>query len=210
MKKTLFPFIILFFSLLFDSCRKCNRDQQLDPIVQSCFFKVGSYFIYNDSVDHIIDSEYVYQYVYARGQGLGGYTQENCNYSSDWVYMSQSSFRNGLTYDSVHTLSNFLNAINMYNSKHYLYHTNSRNEPSGSEMTVYNTTYATTKYYNFLVGGKVYPTVYESQIAISIMDNSDTIPISFYFAPNYGIIKRIEHRPTGDVSWDLIRYHIVN
>lgn len=210
MKKNLLTFVILSFSLLLGSCIKCSRDQPLDSNLASCFFKVGSYFIYNDSIDHIIDSEYVYQYGFERGQGAGSYTQANCNYPADWVYMSQSSFRNGLIFDSIHSLSSSLKTMNMYDSKGYIYFIRNRYNYTEIPEMVYSTSSDTLMYRNFSVGGKVYPTVYESLIPVYIKQNSDTIPCSFYFAPNYGIIKKVEHRPSGDVSWDLIRSHIVN
>jgi hypothetical protein len=62
---------------------------------------------------------------------------------------------------------------------------------------------------NFVVGGHVYPTVYKSQGIIYGATVASNIPVDYYFAKGYGIVKRIEHRTTGDVSWDLIRYHIL-
>jgi hypothetical protein len=66
-----------------------------------------------------------------------------------------------------------------------------------------------TLFNNFFVAGYAYPTVYKTEgikYGITVASN---ISVDFYFAPGYGVVKRVEHRSTGDVSWDLIRYHIL-
>jgi hypothetical protein len=205
MKKILFSFIILSFSLVFGSCKKCGHDEIPDYNILNFLVKSGSYFIYSDSTDHIIDSEYVYKYTYAPGQGTGNYSEGNCNYTTDWVYMCQSSYRNGLFYDSIFSLLPDFSYLYMYDSKSYLF--------GGGTIQVYPPTGPDPDSFfhtNFFVGGQYYPKVLENELQVGITENNDTIPISLYFAPNYGIVKRVEHRATGDVSWDLIRYHISN
>lgn len=63
-------------------------------------------------------------------------------------------------------------------------------------------------YQNFSVGGHVFQTVYKTS-RLQVVAGSDTVNTDLYYAPGYGIVKKVEHRPTGDVNWDLVRYHIV-
>jgi hypothetical protein len=106
--------------------------------------------------------------------------------------MTEISYRNSLFYDSIYESG----VIYISDSKRFWI---SGGYVYGADLIVPNP---------MTVNGILYPAVYKGYQQL-IVDNSDTIPTDLYFASNYGIIKRVEHRPTGDVSWDLIRYHIV-
>ena len=198
MKNLLIFFISTFTLASFQSCKNCNSYLNLDSRAVECVFKVGSYFVYNDSSDQIIDSEYVYQYTYHINSDIL-YYRDDCYTYGDELSMSQSSFHNGVLYDKIYTDNSGPEGIGTYDSLRYYY-------SSPSFFYPYTDTFISN---NFVVSGHVYPTVYKNNYPASTVKNGDTIPTDFYYAPNYGIIKRVEHRPTGDVSWDLIRYHIV-
>ncbi len=34
-------------------------------------------------------------------------------------------------------------------------------------------------------------------------------PTDLYYVANYGIVKMVTHKPTGDIRWDLVNYHII-
>jgi hypothetical protein len=190
MKKTLVLLMILI-SLSYCSCNRCaNIDNPTDPRISSCFFKVGSYFIYSDTTDHIIDSQYIFFYSYLPNF-FSSRSDECTSYTSSYN-MQLISYRNGLYYDSISVYSR---------EQDYLCWSQTEGGISGN---CFDPQYATL-INNFAVGGNVYPTVYEDPACELI--SSDTIDL--YFVPGYSIVKRVEHRPTGDVNWDLIRYHIL-
>ena len=179
---------MILISLSYCSCNSCvNVDKPTDSRVSACFFKVGSYFIYNDSIDHIIDSQYVFQYSYRPNFLPSMY--DNCTLYTNQYQMWETSYRNGLLYDSIYSSCNtspgFLSSVTTYDPR---------------MDTLFN---------NFVVGGHVYPTVYKTEGIIYRVPVDSNIPVDYYFATGYGVVKRVEHRQAGDVSWDLIRYHIL-
>ena len=201
MNKAFGLFVILITTGLLHSCKKCGSDTKPYPIVPSCFFNAGSYFIYNDSIEHIIDSQYVFYYSYQSGQSTNGYMIDDCSYGFDLILMNESSFRNGLFYDNIHMKNMDPSQIYLWDSLGYYWA-----NQGGVVFSVGNND----SFSNFSVGATVYPKVYKFNYPMRIIENTDTVALDLYFAQNYGIVKRVEHRPTGDVSWDLIRYHIVH
>ena len=194
MKKTI-AFLIIVISLSYCSCNRCGSgDQPTDPRVSSCFFKVGSYFIYNDTIDQIIDSQYVYLYSYLPNVQLGLY--DNCFKYANQYEMNESSYRNGLLYDTISSICRF--------SPGYVSWGHGVGSSGGAYYPVMDSLFN-----NFNVAGYVYPTVYLTGETIYGVTPASDIPVDYYFAPGYGVVKRVEHRPTGDVSWDLIGYHII-
>jgi len=196
--------IFLFITIAsFQSCRNCNTYVHTAPIILDCVFKAGSYFVYNDSTDHIIDSEYVYQYTY-QINGVELSRTDGCfTYGGDIISMSQNSFHDGIFFDKIYS-NNESQPVYLFIGDSLGY-----DHPLSEAPTFmpYNNSSVLS---NFSVSGNIYPTVYKDSSAYSTIVGSDTVPTDLYFAPNYGIVKRVEHRPTGDVSWDLIRYHIVH
>lgn len=193
---------ILISIVFLPSCHKCPKSYTpVDPRIAADTFKVGSYFIYLDSVDQIIDSEYVYQYSFST-HNLINYTEDGCSYYADELQMYESSFRNGVSYnDTIFWDLSFTPYImTVYD---YKWLANGGNGPFlnlESDMTISN----------YTVAGTIYPIVYKSSTQQAlIVEGGNTVHADIYFATGYGIVQRIEHRPTGDVSWDLIRYHIV-
>ena len=201
MKKTYFIscIISIIISIVcLSSCQKCpNEYTPIDQRIAADTFKVGSYFIYLDSVDQIIDSEYVYQY-YFSPHYLINYT-DGCAYYADELQMYESSFRNGTSYNDtiVWTFAGFMVVFD-YKWLNLTGDSDPALNP-GSDMTIVN----------YTIAGTTYPIVYKSSNQALIPEGSDTIHADIYFATGYGIVQRIEHRPTGDVPWNLIRYHIV-
>jgi hypothetical protein len=196
MNKALIIFILFLSIVFFQSCQNCNTYYHSDPVVVSCMFKIGSYFVYNDSTDHIIDSEYVYQYTY-HINGVELTYEDNCLTYGDVLSMSQLSFHNGSFYDKIYSDGSAPPHFFLYDSLRYDY-------------SFPGWTFALSVLSNFSVSNNIYPTVYKDSSVYGTLVGTDTIPTDLYFAPNYGIVKKVEHRPTGDVSWDLIRYHIAH
>ena len=193
MKKVI-AFVVILISLSYCSCNKCGSgDNPTDPHISSCFFKVGSYFIYNDTTDHIIDSQYVFQYSYQ--PNFIPIMYDMCTEYDNQYQMWETSFRKGLFYDTIATKAN--DPYNLCWSQ----------TEGVISSNCYNPTYDTL-INNFMMGGHVYPTVY-IDLGGERLSEGTIVGTDLYIATGYGIIKRVEHRLTGDVSWDLIRYHIV-
>jgi len=198
MNKVLRLIIIIATTLFFQSCQKCNTYYHSDPVIVSSFFKTGSYFVYSDTADHIIDSEYVCKYTYLVN-GIFLTKEDACLTYGDELSMSQLSFHNGSFYDKIYSDGSAPPHLSITDSLGHLF-----------SASAYNYSFDLSVLSNFPVSGNIYPTVYKDSSAYSAIVGSDTVPTDLYFAPNYGIVKRVEHRPTGDVSWDLIRYNIVH
>ena len=195
MMKRAVIFVMILISLSYCSCNSCaNVDKPTDPRVSACFFKVGSYFIYNDSIDHIIDSQYVFQYSYRPNFLPSMY--DNCTLYINQYQMWETSYRNGLLYDTISSLCNTSPGSVAWS------------HGVGSSGGEYDPR-MDTSFNSLAVGGHIYPTVYLTGEVIYGITVASDILVDFYFAPGYGVVKRVEHRPTGDVSWDLIRHHIV-
>lgn len=197
-----FVFIVVLISLLCDSCKRCGSgDNATDARVSSCFFKVGSYFIYNNATEQIIDSQYVLSYSYQPNSALLGFYDECGNIYANSYKMWVISYRNGLYYDSIYSYSG--NPDDLYYDYGTrapfgaLFDPSSNGQPCCPPLD--------TPFNNFAVGGNVYATVYKVSNCELF---HDTVPTDLYFAPGYGVVKRLEHRTSGNVSWDLIRYHI--
>ncbi len=194
--KKIIAFVIILISLSYCSCNRCDdADEPTDPRVSSCFFKVGSYFIYSDTTDHIIDSQYVSLYSYLPNFAPTAYDGACFNYANQYQ-MVEKSYRNGVLYDTISSFCNqspgdvsWSNGVGTSGGVYY----------PGMDSS----------FNNFVVAGNVYTTVYETGETIYGVIATEDITVVYYFAPGYGVVKRIEHRLTGDVSWDLIRYHIM-
>jgi hypothetical protein len=103
--KKIIAFAVILISLSYCSCNRCaNVDEPTDPRISSYFFKVGSYFIYNDTTDHIIDSQYVFMYNYRPNFLPNMY--DNCTTYTNQYEMLEISYRNGLLYDTISSLCN--------------------------------------------------------------------------------------------------------
>jgi hypothetical protein len=82
--KKIIAFAVILISLLCSSCEKCvHQYEATDPRISSCFFKVGSYFIYSDTTDHIIDSQYVFLYSYQPNSVVLG--NECSTYANEYI-----------------------------------------------------------------------------------------------------------------------------
>ena len=195
MMKRAVIFVMILISLSYCSCNSCaNVDKPTDPRVSACFFKVGSYFIYNDSTDQIIDSQFVFQYSYRPNFLPSMY--DNCTLYINQYQMWETSYRNSFLYDSIYSSCNTTPGYIAWG------------EVGNYLVTSYDPG-MDTSFNNFFVGGHIYPTVYKTEGRIYGVTVASDIIVDFYFAPGYGIVKRVEHRQAGDVNWDLIRYHIL-
>ena len=205
MMKRVVMFVIILISLSYCSCNRCpSGNNPTDPRISSCFFKVGSYFIYTDTTDQIIDSQYVILYSYKPNSvviGSGADCSGGDSYANSYN-MWQVSYRNGQYYDSINSISV---------DPEELFYDFGTQAPFGglfdpSADGKLGHAPLDTPFNNFSVNGNVYATVYKVPNCKLF---NDTVPTDLYFAPGYGVVKRVEHRITGNVSWDMIRYHII-
>ena len=206
-------YICLFiFCLCIVGCKKTKEDPyQNHMLAQETFdygyFKVGTYWIYKDSITGAEDCVYVfYNYTqidtilennyYEYDAGLYNWFDVQCHstfYNLDYQYWCNSSFAN--------EYSGFLNGIN-------------RESSNGGSTIVWTNTKE--------IGKKVYPN-YEvvtltdlipsfksfTNVTVFNDDKNSTegnYMTDFYASQNVGIIKKIIHY---QYNWDLVRYHII-
>lgn len=197
MRNAFVVFILLLILASFPSCNDCNQYITTDQRLFHYVFKAGSYFVYIDSAENIIDSDYVIQYTYVPN-GTPLTHVDDCYTYGNALGMEQVSYRNNIFYDNY-----FYNAsptdIVLIDTKGYDYY----------RSTIFNPSLDTVSIHNFPVGGNIVPVIYKGESAI-ILEGSNNVNTDFYLAPDYGIVKKVEHRATGDVIWNLIRYHIVH
>lgn len=198
MRKAFCLLIVSLSLILLDSCKSCNTYIPVDPKIMSLIFKPGSYFIYSDSADHITDSQYVYQYAYYK-EGVNYYYEDGCYSYYATVSASHSSFRNGVFFDNIDLQVKFDPYDLIISDSLGTYYS----------ARVFSAYLDTITLNNYNINGHIYPKVYKGN-PLTILESGISIPTDIYFAPNYGIVRRVEHRSTGDVNWDLIRYHLVN
>lgn len=205
MKKDVIPFIAQAIIMLsIQSCNKCgNTYTPVNHQIYNCFFKVGSYFIYQDSVDQIIDSEYVCYYNFSPKTLQPELTRDGCQFYQDYLMMSQISFLNGVLYDTLGSSVESPSGLVVFNQKWL-------NGKGISGIGIGNSPELNLGDFinNYSVAGTTYPVVYRGTPQGILVEGMDTVPIDIYFAPDYGIVQRIEHCPTGNVSWNLIRYYV--
>jgi hypothetical protein len=156
-----FRFFISFIVIVsFNSCKNCNTYHATDSRVANCFFKVGSYFVYSNGVDHIIDSQYVFQY--ATSKYVSSQIDECLTYENNYN-MSQKSYRNGLFYDTIY--SSAVDPANL-----------SRGETEGviEQPAPIYMPYYDSSISNFSVGRQVFPMVYKASPEL-LLEGSDTV-----------------------------------
>ena len=197
MKNIFYVVITLVFTVCLYSCRHCDSTFPSDRLVVKWFVKPGSYWVYSSSLNQVSDSQYVCLSVY-KPRGAWLHSTDGCITYGDAYYMDQVSYRNGLFYDTIHSQANPA-WVYISDSKGYIL--------SGS--LAYASSMDSISYQNFVVGGHVFQTVYKISRDRFTIAGNDTVSTDLYYAPGYGIVKRVDHWPAGAVSWDLARYHIV-
>jgi hypothetical protein len=194
-------------------------------------FRQGSYFIYSDTADGVIDSQYVYAYTYSKHvwiDSVSPYYVYNSTlycgpYYRDLLYMKYSSYYNGVWNDSFISVADGAGLsiaegdfrsygllTNVYQGVPVFYLDQTK---PGLINPGYKVT--TQSYYIAYLGHQavtVSGVAYSADVfrTLSYLPRYVNTNIDLYLVDNIGIVKIIEHRQTGDVSRDLIRYHIAN
>jgi hypothetical protein len=197
-------------------------------------FRQGSYFIYSDTADGVIDSQYVYAYAYSKHvwiDSVSPYYVYNSTlycgpYYRDLLYMKYLSFYNGVINDSFISVADgtelslaerdFNNRgplnegyLGVGTSVFYLDQTKPGLIKPAYLVTTQTFYIAYLGRQNVTVGGVPY-TAEVFRTPTYGLPRYINNTIDLYVVEKIGIVKIIEHRQTGDVSRDLIRYHIEN
>lgn len=242
MKKILFYSMIIILISLYgcksNPCKDIQTYPKLDPRMTNYFFKVGSYWVYRDSVDGITDSQYVYANDYRihyrnpadtpnklyLTSGISGQpTDIYCGpYYLDNIEMRVISFQNGVIKDTISlyatssgdgknaiiyekdTAINGAVAIAFYLDWSKLGFLDCCFTQGTSTGTWYEGTQSTTSSGNY-----VFNNINIWRVQIGSSPHFD-FPTDLYITSGYGIIKMIQHKPSVDVKWDLINYHVIN
>ena len=202
MKNIFFASLMISISCFTPSCNKCKDVGGYYPDasqLKKYSFKSGSYWVYQDSITGIIDSQSVYYYTVQNNVVLGYTTGANgdiyCPVSTDAFNMSIASFWNGVLHDSV-----FIG---------------NQNGVSATEVLV--NYYGTQPVYGFwidgngsqtamltslTVSGTTYPTVYRDFSSYNSV---------IYHVDNIGVVKWVFNDSiSGQHTWNLLRYHVIN
>ena len=247
MKKLFFLLSLATLLLVLHSCKNnpCAyvvNYPKLDPRLPNYFYKVGSYWVYRDSANGTIDSQYVCYYLYRTHYRnpidtpnkaylpvsiSGAPSSTYCGpYYLDDIRMKINSYLSGVFKDSF----NFY-AISQGDKSAALWEYSPPNSQTSavtefilewSQTGILNCCYrlspqgdTTGTWYRgtqptISSGNYNFQNVY--QWTVQIGDGTCpwfTYPTDLYLVPDSGIVKMVQHLPTGDVVWDLINYHIV-
>jgi len=213
-------------------CKGVQIYLQIDSRLLNYVFKPGSYWVYQDTVDGIIDSQFVNQYQYSTHVLDHNFPAKSdpCQAPRylDILQMSFVSVQNNVLKDtlgigaSFSFNSNAINTISIY--EHF-------KQPNETGITCFELDYSQVGLIDrgSGFGSNTYTWSYEGKqnvvtsgggnytnvniFRIQITDPNSTRftnPTDLYFCSGFGIVKIVEHRPTGDVPWNLIRYNIIN
>lgn len=201
-------------------------------------FQPGTYWIYQDTVDAIIDSQYVYKYIhlvhdeYLNPDTIKGPNPYTCRdpLYTDVLQMQTMSFYNNIFADTlmIEAAGSSQNVTNESNMLSIFEHWNTSNTTGlpcfildySKIGLIYSwpTTLTDTSSlsYEGTLGNLITAAGTFSNVNIFRIKNADptstrfTYPTDLYFCSGYGIIRIVEHRTSGDVPWNLLRYKIVN
>ena len=211
--------IVLIISIaLLQSCQKSCKDYYypLDGRLFQFFLKPGTYWVYRDSATGMIDSQYVYAYrfrQYFTYNPSPNRPHSTCQLPvyTDSIYMYIREFQNSLPYrDSIKYYS-FNGGLPNIGCTGYNY--------LGIDSTVGALVFSvdSSVYKNevfsvsqITISGVLYQNVIKVKLDyINYFRPQILCPTEFYYLAGYGIIRKVEYRSTGTVSWDLMRYQIV-
>ncbi|MBS1636221.1 MAG: hypothetical protein JST26_09915 [Bacteroidetes bacterium] len=211
------------------ACQKCKKDPEAKPnyhfeIPQELWdygcFKPGTYWVYEDSITHIIDSVWVF-----KANGGNKTISESNDYPytgtfgwySCWSESSYDHYQYENWVDQTWNVNGAAAGYTNTNVNRDRYSTPSSQSNTGETIltsdiqkgkTLYTRQGATnyeTFYSNFLLAGYSYIDVEKWKNDKCVIDDGqNTI---YYIARNIGIIKR-EQADSNHV-WKLVRYHIV-
>jgi hypothetical protein len=213
-----FMFIILVFGTI-SSCKKgdctgVTTYSTIDTRLSNYFFKVGSFWVYQDSASGLIDSQTVVGYTYALHQldstptsGGGSPSHSYCGpFYFDILSMIVIDFKNGMTDSILCSSSGEGISIESLNPNSDLgediFNLNSADPGTrllylGSISTFFQNA---TNFNNVQVFQSQYSPLYSYYFTC----NTD-----LYFCSGFGIIKKIEHTSGGDRVWQLKRFHLL-
>ena len=206
--------------------------------VNNYIYKRGSYWVYRDSASGNVDSMYAYYYkyqVHVPGQEVyagGTIGSQGTDCGSDYIDindMCMQRFQNGILKDTLCFIGFGADAANagfLLNEQLPV-----NNQLSGISIFLNWTTLGYLKLYsNVVQNGTNYDTIgtWYNGVLPTVTSGAYTFTnvrswgvelnnrLSSFFAyrtdiyitSGAGIIKMVQHLPTGDVKWDLINYHI--
>ena len=196
MKNIFFASLIISVACFTPSCNKCKDVGGYYPDasqLKKYSFKRGSYWVYQDSITGIIDSQSVYDYTAQNNVVLGYTTGANadifCPVSTDAFNLSIASFWNMVLHDSIFFSTEgdvyVSESDNPYNQFHL------STEASYNHLIV-----------NFTVSGHTYPKVYLS---------TSYVNSQMFFVDSIGVVKWVFNDTiNGQHTWSLLRYHVIN
>jgi hypothetical protein len=222
--------LICLYGCKHDPCEGVISYHKLDERIQHYIFKPGTYWVYNNAVDGINDSQYVYSYNYSThlrepyDTVASATLPHGASYCGPFYYdilqMDIVSYYNGAYNDTLSVFvadglqQGLMKAIEINEFKgqanqltvggFYLDPTQQQYGTAGIGLTNYLRNYS-----SLIIGSYTFHDVDVFQVNSS---NPNTVrfrdTMDLYFVKDYGIVRMTDHRLTGKINWDLLRYHI--
>lgn len=201
--KSVFKFWIVCLGAILLFLNFCKKDEMPHYFIPTTLlaysdFQLGSYWIYYDTKNHLLDSTYITDKTFETINSNEGhvntnqYDQSKINFSSHVYVLSKTFAYNG----------GGMMEIKFFDSTYGILDTWMFENPDKYQnwYVVYYPTYT--------LGGKTYSDVYQSRT--NEFNGSSTISNDAFFAKNFGIIRAITKiNQDTTFSWSLIRSRII-
>ncbi len=206
--------MICFFALSScrDECDKVTTRYDITPALKDFYFKKGTYWVYEDTANHVVDSQYVYadtsgfSYTTTKGN-KGGY----CQLMVEFYHVRVASSLSIGDKDSFD-----FNSFGSYYSKQEDLSIGVAYRGSNTVLWLNAEVGKTYNSYRFNgignqnVNGVDYKNTYWSSVILGATTNNYLKYNTDYFVtPKIGVVKKVEFgTPTGTRTWLLNRYFI--
>lgn len=197
-----------------DECSKVTTRYDITPELKDFYFKKGTYWVYEDTTNHVVDSQFVYSdsigYSYSTTRGeKGGYCSVSHQFFGSYVQSNFStgkidSFKYGTYANGIYELLLIITRVSKpYNANIILW----LNKPVGQIQS--NIKYNGIVTQN--INGLSYNNVYWYSVIVGTGLGPDYFKYNtdYYFVPKIGVVKKVEFgTPSGTRTWMLKRYFI--
>ncbi len=207
-----FALIVITISSCKDECDKVNTRYEITPELKAFYFKKGTYWVYEDTVNHVVDSQFVcadtcgFDYTTTKGD-KGAYCQLLVEFFRSIITSQLSSGNIDSLYFGSHGsyyISNEVLSIGYpYQGGNVILW------PNADVGKTFNS-YRFNGIANQNVNGVDYKNTYWSSVILGATTNNYLKYNTDYFVtPKIGVVKKVEFgTPTGTRTWLLKRYFI--
>lgn len=208
-----FALIVITISSCKDECDKVNTRYDIAPELKDFYFKKGTYWVYEDTVNHVVDSRSVYSdtigYQYGSTKTVDGSYCSVGNQFFNYYVQSTRDFGNDtfLTASIAGNLSSTIvvSGVGVPFTANIVFGLNTNIGQLHPNII-----------YNGLIYQKIngisYNNVYWYSIIIGKGSGNDYLKYNtdFYYVPKVGVVKKVEFgTPNGTRTWALKNYSVI-